>query len=104
MLRTAVISTRRTLDLLATLIRFFKVGLESGEFCAWVLPDPLTSARAVEALRRGVTDADRYLADGAIEIFSRREWYLKGGNFSLQRALRQWEGKLKGALTRGQGG
>ena len=29
-------------DLLETLLPFFKVGLESNEFCAWVVSEPLT--------------------------------------------------------------
>jgi DNA-binding CsgD family transcriptional regulator len=91
-------------DLVDTLIPFFKVGLESREFCLWVIHAPLTERQARRALKQGIPDSDRYLADGSIEIVSTKEWYLKGGQFSLKRVLRAWAEKLAEALARGYTG
>ena len=33
-------------DLLDTLVLYFKVGLESREFCVWVVSEPMTEGRA----------------------------------------------------------
>jgi DNA-binding CsgD family transcriptional regulator len=88
-------------DLVDTLIPFFKVGLAAKEFCLWVIHAPLTERRATMALKQGIPDGDRYLADGSIEIVSTQEWYLKGGKFSLKRVLNAWDEKLAKASTRG---
>jgi len=37
-------------DLVETLPAFFKAGLESNEFCAWVVSEPLTEDGAWQAL------------------------------------------------------
>ncbi len=84
-------------DLLDTLIPYFKAGLENNEFCIWVVSDPLGVEEAREAFRHAVSDANRYLAPGHIEIVQHTspssqqtspsdrikivphtEWYLKG--------------------------
>src|ERR1700681_2443836 len=72
-------------DLLDTLISYCKAGLESEEFCLWVVAEPLTIEEATDALRDAVPDLDRYLADSSIEIVSARDWYLQGGAFDLKR-------------------
>ena len=41
-------------DLLDTLVSYFKAGLESDEFCVWVVPEPLTEHEAWSALRQAV--------------------------------------------------
>jgi DNA-binding CsgD family transcriptional regulator len=91
-------------DLLDTTVPYFKVGLENKEFCLWLFPDALTEARARRALRRDIADGDRYLADGSMEIVSGREWYLKGGTFSLRRVMRQFDEKLEQVSARGYAG
>jgi DNA-binding CsgD family transcriptional regulator len=91
-------------DLLETLVPYFKVGLEAKELCLWVIHEPLTEAEARRSLRQGVPDTDRYLADHSIEILSTKEWYLKGGAFSLKRIMRMWDEKLENGLARGYAG
>ena len=91
-------------DLLDTLVPYFKVGLETNEFCLWVIYDPLTEAKATSALRRAVPDFDRYVANRSIEVIPGRQWYLKGGTFSLKRVIRGWNEKLEQALARGHAG
>ena len=57
-------------DLLATLVPYFKGGLENNEFCLWVISDSMTHVEATAALRQAIPDLERYLAKGSIEIQS----------------------------------
>jgi DNA-binding CsgD family transcriptional regulator len=91
-------------ELLETLVPYFKAGLKSREFCFWLVPEPLTEAKAQRALRQHLPDADRYLADGSIEIVSSRKWYLHRGKFSRARIARIWNEKLEQASARGYTG
>src|SRR5229473_1445716 len=50
-------------DLLDTLISYCKSGLESEEYCLWIVAGPLTIEEARDALKHAVPDLDRYLAD-----------------------------------------
>src|ERR1700758_5571477 len=61
-------------DLLDTLISYCKTGLESEEFCLWVVADPLTIEEALDALKDAVPDLDRYLEDFSIEVVSACDW------------------------------
>lgn len=88
-------------DLFDTLVPYFKAGLESNEFCIWAVSEPLTLDEARDALRQGVPDLDRYLAEGSIEILPGREWYLKGDVFDLKRIIDGWTEKLRHALNHG---
>jgi DNA-binding CsgD family transcriptional regulator len=91
-------------DLLETVVPYFKTGLQARELCLWVIHEPLTEAKARRSLRQGAPDIDRYLADHSIEILSSKEWYLKGGAFSLKRVMRMWDEKLEDALARDYAG
>jgi signal transduction histidine kinase len=91
-------------DLLDTLVPYFKAGLESKEFCLWVVTDPLAEEEARRALRKAVPDLDEHLLNKDIEIFDDREWYLTENVFSLERVTRAWYQKLEQALARGYGG
>src|SRR5882724_1547774 len=81
-------------DLLDILISYCKAGLESEEFCLWVVAEPLTIEEAINALKGAVPDLDRYLADSSIELVSARDWYLQGGTFDLKRVTGRWHEKL----------
>src|SRR6266853_6475242 len=63
-------------DLLDTLVSYCKSGLETEEYCLWIVAEPLTIEEARAALKDAVPDLDRYLADSSIEIVSARDWYL----------------------------
>jgi PAS domain S-box-containing protein len=91
-------------DLLDTLVGYCKAGLESHEFCLWVIAAPVTQHDAADALRRVVPAIDRYLADGSIEIVAARDWYLQDGTFNLERVIHGWNEKLARALARGYAG
>jgi len=91
-------------DLLDMLISYCKVGLESEEFCLWVVAEPLTIEEATDALKDAMPDIDRYLADSSIEIVSASDWYLEGGTFDLKRVTGRWHEKLARASARGYAG
>jgi PAS domain S-box-containing protein len=91
-------------DLLETLVSYCKAGLESQEFCLWVVAEPLTGEDARLALKRVVPDLDHYLADHSIEIVAARDWYLQDGTFDLKRVISGWNEKLTSASARGYAG
>jgi PAS domain S-box-containing protein len=91
-------------DLLETLVSYCKAGLESQEFCLWVVAEPLTGEDARLALKRVVPDLDQYLADHSIEIVAARDWYLQDGTFDLKRVISGWNEKLTSASARGYAG
>jgi hypothetical protein len=66
-------------DLLDTLVPYLKAGLESQEFCVWVVPDSalISMEEAKGALAQAVPDLDRHLADEDIEILNGLDWYLE---------------------------
>jgi PAS domain S-box-containing protein len=88
-------------DLLETLVSYCKAGLESQEFCLWVVAEPLTGEDARLALKRVVPNLDQYLADHSIEIVAARDWYLQDGTFDLKRVISGWNEKLTSASARG---
>src|SRR6266852_6805580 len=91
-------------DLLETLLPFFKAGLEAGEFCAWVVSEPLTEQEVWQALDRAVPGLDRYVSDQSIEVLNARDVYLAGGEIDLHRITSNWSAKLERALSRGYQG
>src|SRR6202051_2114992 len=91
-------------DLLETLVSYCKAGLESQEFCLWVVAEPLTGEDATHALERAVPGFDRYFADRSIEIVRAYDWYLQDGTFDLNRVIRGWNEKLARASARGYAG
>jgi len=88
-------------DLLETLVPYFKAGLESKEFCVWVVSQALSAEEAKHALAQVVPNLDRHLAKGALEIHSHDEWYLRDGRWDPQRVLRSWGKKLNQTSTNG---
>ena len=91
-------------DLLETAVSYCKAGLDGGEFCLWVVAEPLTVEDAKQALQQAIPDFDRHFAEQSIELVGAREWYLQDGTFDLNRVLRGWNEKLAGASTRGYAG
>ena len=60
-------------DLLETLVSYCKAGLESQEFCLWVVAEPLTEDDARRALKLAIPGFDQYVADQSIEIVPARD-------------------------------
>src|SRR5438552_1878988 len=75
-------------DLVETLISYCKSGLDSGEYCLWIVAEPLSVADAKDALKYAVPDLERHLAESRLEIASARDWFLPGGSFDGKRLTR----------------
>ena len=90
-------------DLLDILVPYFKTGLESREFCLWIISNSelIKSEDAKRALGEAVSDLDRYLAEGRIEIVPHDQWFLQGGAFDFHRVANGFKEKLDEALARG---
>lgn len=90
-------------DLLDILVPYFKFGLESNEFCLWIISNSelVNSQEARDALQQAVADLDRYLTQGAIELVSHNDWFLQGGTFDFRRTANSFKEKLEEALARG---
>ena len=91
-------------DLLETLVSYIKAGLESQEFCLWVVAEPLSVEEATRALTQVVPNLDRCFSDQSIEIIAARDWYLQDGKFDLNRVIGGWNEKLARASARGYAG
>ncbi|MGI5835608.1 MAG: PAS domain S-box protein [Chloroflexota bacterium] len=91
-------------DLIDVLVPYFRAGLENNEFCIWITAEPLTKGQALEAVKEGIPEFDRYLQQGQIEIIPYDAWYLQDGVFDAQRVLDGWADKLNRAQERGFAG
>src|SRR6202521_4058238 len=91
-------------DLLEISVSYCKAGLESQEFCLWVVAEPLAVEDARRALKQAVPDFDRYFTDHSIEIVQARDWYFPDGHFDLNRVISGWNEKLAHASARGYAG
>ena len=93
-------------DLLDTLVPYFKAGLESKEFCMWIVSnsDLITVEEAKQALEQAVPNLNRHISEGNIEIFKENDWYLKENEFNVERMSKAWDTKLKRALALGYEG
>src|SRR5882724_3862808 len=91
-------------DLLETTVSYCKAGLESQEFCLWVVAEPLGVEDATRALKQAVPNFDQYFADRSIEIVGARDWYLQDGTFDLNQVIGGWNEKLARASARGYAG
>lgn len=95
---------RSSADLLEVLVPYFREGLLSNEYCIWITSDILPKSDAVAALRAEVPLLDEHVANGQIDIFDYREWYIAGGAFDGESVSHRWSEKLDGALARGYDG
>src|SRR5260370_14294889 len=69
-------------DLLEPLVLYCKAGLESQEFCLWVVAAPLTEEDAMHALKQAVPDLDRYLDDHTLAIASAHAFYFQNVTYN----------------------
>ncbi len=91
-------------DLLDILVPFFQAGLESNEFCIWIVFDPLNEEQARLALLQAFPGAARHLSVGNIEIIPHTKWYVVDGVFDTKRVIAGWKQKLRQALAGGYAG
>jgi PAS domain S-box-containing protein len=91
-------------DLLDASVPFFQAGLENGEFCLWIVYTPITEADALQALRDAIPALDRYLAEGAMEIWVHPEPLFIGDIPEPRASVLSLHEKLGTALARGFAG
>jgi signal transduction histidine kinase len=91
-------------DLLDILVPYFAAGLENGEFCIWILSDPIDEADATNALIRAFPEAERHLPAGDIKIVAHSKWYLSNDTFDRDRVIEGWLENLAQALAKGYTG
>ena len=91
-------------DLLDTLTSYCRSGLERGEYCMWIVAEPLTIEEARAALKNVVPDVERHLADSRLELAPARDWFLKGGTFDGKSLTQDWYDKLARVSARGYPG
>jgi DNA-binding CsgD family transcriptional regulator len=91
-------------DLLDAAVGFFQAGLESNEFCLWVVADSISMAEARRVLSDAIPEFDTRLRDGQMELLHGRDWYLRGHQFDLKRTISGWNEKLNTALAMGYDG
>src|SRR5882762_6087795 len=74
-------------DLLDTVVPYFQAGLESKEYCLWVVSgsEQLTVEEAKATLAQAVPDLNVHLAAGNIEILTGHEWYFDRDVLDLER-------------------
>ena len=68
-------------DLLDMLIPFIRAGLESNEFCFWVVSDPFDEDKAREVAGGAIPNFDCYLENGQIEIIPYTGWYCRTDDY-----------------------
>jgi transcriptional regulator with PAS, ATPase and Fis domain len=91
-------------DLLETLVPYFRAGLEDGEYCMWVVPEPLTQQEALSALQLGIPDFDKYRTEPNMELVHGHDWYLHDNQLDVALVAQKWNEKLEYALSHGYSG
>jgi C4-dicarboxylate-specific signal transduction histidine kinase len=86
-------------DLLDALVPYFKAGLQAGEFCVWVVHNPLIAQEVKRAMRRAVPGFDRYLKSHSIEIPRASEFYHRDKEFDQRTVIERWNEKLEYAMA-----
>ncbi|KAF1083768.1 Sporulation kinase A [Sporotomaculum syntrophicum] len=87
------------IDLINTLVPYFKAGLENNEFCIWVASEPVNCDEAKLILNNAVPNFKYYLQLGQIEFLTHSEWYFRYGNF--KKVVNSWVDKINQTVSRG---
>src|ERR1700716_1322442 len=83
-------------DLLDTLVPYFKAGLESNEFCLWIISksEPVTEDEAMHALRQAIPDIDQLIKSRNIEMLSHEECFFDDGRFDFHKVVDLFKDRL----------
>jgi signal transduction histidine kinase/CheY-like chemotaxis protein len=92
------------MDLVDTLVPYFKAGLENHEQCLWVTSEPLLAHEARTLLKKAVPRLHEFEAQGQIEIINYQEWYLRQGKNDADITLQKWVDYQHSALEKGYRG
>lgn len=91
-------------ELLEFLTAYFRQGLEGGEYCVWVAPDPAASDALQNRLARATPHFQRY--ESGMEYLAHEAWYLdaSGALKPAEIILGNWVRKAGEALAAGYRG
>jgi len=84
------------------LVPYYKAGLEGGEYCLWVTGGLVTDA--IRSLQNTVPHADKYIADGQMEVVSHQKWYFTDSTFDPQKAFESWAARAARVRSSGYAG
>lgn len=87
-------------DLLNMVMPYFKAGLESNEFCFWVVSDPFDDQER-KIVSSTIPDFDYYLTNGQIELVPYNRWYHRNGELYLKNLISDWTQITEKAISRG---
>lgn len=91
-------------DLVDSLVPYFKAGLENNEQCLWVTSDPFRAEDARTMLRTAVPDLEQRIEHGQIDIIDHGEWYTRAGELTAEQVLKGWIAREDRALSQGYAG
>ncbi|HHV72803.1 MAG TPA: hypothetical protein GXX38_09385 [Clostridia bacterium] len=86
-------------DLFDVVVPYLRAGLESNEYCMWIVSEPVSTFEAMNVLKKAIPDLKNYLPH--LEILPHSEWYLKYGNFQGEKVMGEWINKVNHALVKG---
>jgi hypothetical protein len=82
------------------LFTYLKAGLDHGEAAAYVAtqesPDEI-----MDSMRSFGVDVDRFQKSGALRVLSYKDFYFKGGRFSIPGTMKLWKTLLDEAVAKG---
>lgn len=84
-------------DLIDLVFPFFAAGAARGDFCVWLMPDPVSAEEAALHAKSAVTE-------GGIELFRARDLYLRELHFHPEPVASFWNAKLQQTLEAGRTG
>jgi DcmR-like sensory protein len=91
-------------DVSEVLVPYFKTGLERGEACLWITGDHYGAERANSEMRAVLSDFDRQVAAGQIQIVSEAEWYARYGSMSTAESVQHLLSRKDQAIVGGRAG
>ena len=91
-------------DFFEIVVPYFSAGLKNEEFCLWIFPHLIARQDALEALKHGVSDFDRHLSEGNVELISDDQWYMPEGSFEIAAVLERFHKKISEAISKGNVG
>ena len=80
---------------------FLKAGLDAHEAVAYVAGVDETPSQIKSYWEKRRVDVDAFEKKGMLQILSYKDWYLAGGEFSVQRTVALWAKLLSDALAEG---